>query len=86
MRPLPTFVALAGLPGGAGLFRLLMLLTFRWREVQGAVLVALAHGPVPAWLLRWAVARREQMLLRWHADLQQLQQIQAELSGLPSTD
>ncbi|MEB3362175.1 MAG: hypothetical protein VKI42_08650 [Synechococcaceae cyanobacterium] len=81
MRPLATFQLLQPLPAGHLLFRAAMLLSFRWRGLEAEILSRLGVAPgVPLPVLRWIVARRERLLLRWHADLVDLRRLQLELT------
>jgi hypothetical protein len=81
MRPFATFRTLQQLPGGAGVFRLLMLASFRMRELQAGILSRLAVLPgVPVPVLRWLVGCRERLIARWQADLSDLRHLEAVLT------
>jgi len=81
MRPFHLYRTLQPLPGGAGVFRLLMLASFRMRELQAGILSSIALLPVPLPLLRWLVGCRERLIAQWQADLSDLRHLEALLTS-----
>jgi len=82
VRPFQLLQLLLPVPGGAGLFRLLMRASFACRGAWADLLSRLTSWPgAPAWLLRWAVQRRERLLLAWHRDLSDLRHLGAVLTS-----
>ena len=78
MEPLALFETLAGRPGGAVVFRVVMRSRQLWRDGAARLLEGLAWCPVTS-VQRWAMGTRVRLLQASQRDLSQLRYLQAAL-------
>ena len=81
MTPIHLFQLLQGLPGGVMVFRAVMRLRLKMRELIGWALEPLLVADLPC--RAWAWRRRLQLSQAWDRDLSELRYLGAALSDQP---